>query len=529
MEKIREQFKKIVEGVMLSRDEKADMRTALREYMQFRPVRAGVPSADAPTATIWWWQRVRVQSVGAALAVLLVFSGAGVSFAAEGALPGDALYPVKVSVNEEVRGALAFSAEEKAEWSAQRAERRLEEAAQLAASGGLDEETENELAARFAQHTDAATTAVLDVEKERGSDDALALVAEFEARLEAHREVLTSVGEHRRGASIRGLVTRLGTEISRLAQERATRGGVAVRGTAEATMTVEDDTAGRADGSAAQLSADADVSVSATRSAPSATTTPSASKTAAARLREVADRALADAKQLLERSDATMSTEVVARAKETLQSGRTAHADGVAALEAGETARAFSAFQSALRDASRVRVFLRAGAKINIDIGGDVPVSDIPGGRDDKRGNTGTADPEPKDDGSPRTISVTHRFADGIHNFSGSVSVPTPCHELSVTAQVLESFPEQIVLVFVTKSTADVCAQVIAEKDFSIEVSASEAARVRGTLDGEPVAIDLERAGDTSADEGVRAPAGGTGGADDPGAVNGGIDVELEL
>src|SRR3989344_3616455 len=56
-------------------------------------------------------------SVIASLVIALMLGG-GVSFAAEGSLPGDALYPVKVSVNEEVRGAITVGAEAKAEWEA---------------------------------------------------------------------------------------------------------------------------------------------------------------------------------------------------------------------------------------------------------------------------------------------------------------------------------------------------------------------------------------------------------------------------
>src|SRR6185369_7748217 len=44
---------------------------------------------------------------------ILVLLGGGTSFAAQNALPGDALYSVKVNVNEQVEGLLSLSAESK--------------------------------------------------------------------------------------------------------------------------------------------------------------------------------------------------------------------------------------------------------------------------------------------------------------------------------------------------------------------------------------------------------------------------------
>jgi hypothetical protein len=53
--------------------------------------------------------------------------GMGTVFAAEVALPGDALYPVKIYVNEKVRSVMIKSPEERAEWAKERVERRIDE------------------------------------------------------------------------------------------------------------------------------------------------------------------------------------------------------------------------------------------------------------------------------------------------------------------------------------------------------------------------------------------------------------------
>lgn len=72
-----------------------------------------------------------------AAAVLVLCVGSATSYAATFALPGDPLYSFKTRVNEPIVGITAFSPVAKAQWSARLANRRLEEAELLAASGKL--------------------------------------------------------------------------------------------------------------------------------------------------------------------------------------------------------------------------------------------------------------------------------------------------------------------------------------------------------------------------------------------------------
>ena len=41
-------------------------------------------------------------------------------------------------------------------------------------------------------------------------------------------------------------------------------------------------------------------------------------------------------------------------------------------------------------------------------------------------------------------IRIIRSYENGSHTFSGTVSLPTPCHTLSSDLLVLESFPEQL-------------------------------------------------------------------------------------
>ncbi len=99
----------------------------------------------------------RLLATTLALALLLVGGGAS-TFAAEKAVPGDVLYPVKVGINEPVAAVFAGSGEAQARHHARLAVRRVQEAEVLRARGALTPETEEELSAKI----DAETTKVIE-------------------------------------------------------------------------------------------------------------------------------------------------------------------------------------------------------------------------------------------------------------------------------------------------------------------------------------------------------------------------------
>jgi hypothetical protein len=100
--------------------------------------------------------------------------------------------------------------------------------------------------------------------------------------------------------------------------------------------------------------------------------------------------------------------------------------------------------------------------------------------------------------GTEQSIAVRHRYFSGMHTYSGTLTTPTPCHQVSVDARVMESAPEQIVLSFTVQDPepGTLCAQVIAEQPFSVTARASEQAAVTGgELNGAPVRLIVEEGG----------------------------------
>ena|SRR3989344_5591656 len=89
------------------------------------------------------------------------------------------------------------------------------------------------------------------------------------------------------------------------------------------------------------------------------------------------------------------------------------------------------------------------------------------------------------------TITAKHQFKDGKHIIAGDVNMPTPCHILTTSAQVAESFPEQVTIQFVSRTSGEACAQVITPARFKVEFTASENATIKATWNGAPVSLNL--------------------------------------
>lgn len=134
------------------------------------------------------------------IAILVaVFLAGGISIGAEASGPGDLLYPVKVGINEEVRGVFDFSQEAKAQWDARRAERRLEEAERLIVSGELSTELASKLESRFTERMESLRDRL--AASDLTASGKAKLNSDLEARFTAHENVLLELGTRAKGAS----------------------------------------------------------------------------------------------------------------------------------------------------------------------------------------------------------------------------------------------------------------------------------------------------------------------------------------
>lgn len=234
MEKV-EEFIRNAEPARLTAKERALIRARLSASMDSRPIWSERPVASPYVVRSSWFEAFRT-SYATVAAILVMVAGGGLTAVANGALPGEPLYAVKVKFNEQVAGMLAFTPEQRAEREADLAERRLMEAADLSVQGRLTTETRAQLETDIKGHLE-------NVEREVGElsrADARAAVtvnSELESSLRVHEKMLAqlSARSHEAGTlassirqeltvvsqSLNTLEKSLGNEVSPEAERQA--------------------------------------------------------------------------------------------------------------------------------------------------------------------------------------------------------------------------------------------------------------------------------------------------------------------
>lgn len=127
--------------------------------------------------------------------ILALMIGSGTSLAAQGAMPGDVLYPVKLSVNERVASWVAVSDEAQADWEVRVATRRLQEAEELSSEGRLDAKALATIEAKFDAHADKVSDRIEEFKAKEDFEAAIEVASNFEVSLRAHEKILSHMGE----------------------------------------------------------------------------------------------------------------------------------------------------------------------------------------------------------------------------------------------------------------------------------------------------------------------------------------------
>jgi len=105
------------DALQLTDYEKAIGRARLLNFMRINPV----------DTQRWFRMFFRPLTASLSSALVLLLAGGGVAYAAEGSMPGDLLYPVKVHITEPIISGLSLTSARRAQWNIQTIERRLNE------------------------------------------------------------------------------------------------------------------------------------------------------------------------------------------------------------------------------------------------------------------------------------------------------------------------------------------------------------------------------------------------------------------
>lgn len=335
-------FEKLIRAaaqeVTLPSERRERMRSVISEYMAFKP-RVLPPARVESTffiESLFVLMR-RPALAGVMTVAVFALTSGGVAYAAEGALPGDTLYPVKVAVTEPLRTALAGTPGAKAEWQIALAERRINEAATLAKEERLPEETETALATQAAAHIDVAAQTIA-LQTGVDEEDARVSSNRFATRLIAYGQVLSELDRAKRKDSTKNLREAIESRIA-LAETAAESAPETAR-----TMAF---------------------SISA--SAPAEEPTRPARVATASRLKEAADTALHESAAVIGTNEDELDEDVVRTVRKELKKAEAFAQKGRERLEANDEDGASEAFEASLRTATRLGVLTKAAATFKIN------------------------------------------------------------------------------------------------------------------------------------------------------------------
>ncbi|MBI4094044.1 hypothetical protein HY417_03705 [Candidatus Kaiserbacteria bacterium] len=241
-----EQLRRDAREVRLSAKEREVMRRALEKSLAL-PSLVKSPIRVTPSPFLFISSKLVAPL---AFVLIITIVGGGTVYAAEGAVPGDTLYPIKVNVNEKVEVALAVSNEAKAAVHAKFAERRMREAEVLAEQGRLTSATKTEIEIRLDQHAAAVEIAAEEVGRENPVA-AEELSRRLSSILEAHGALIERIAEEVGDGESREESKRLGEALRERGKKFARADqGISVMAMRSSSGDIEVEAFAESDGSA---------------------------------------------------------------------------------------------------------------------------------------------------------------------------------------------------------------------------------------------------------------------------------------
>ncbi len=214
-------------ALSLTDDERAMARQRTISFVKSNPAR----NVDQPRLLKWLGimsPQPRLLKFKYAMPLFLIFallaSGGGVSYAAQNSLPGDPLYPVKVDVNEPIAGAFQFGTQAQAQWNADLAQTRLQEAEQLAAQNRLTPQLQAQVATRLQDAVAAAQNNITQLQEKNQGVVAAQVNNNLETDLRVHAAILARLAVHHQNQGDGGNVSNMIQATAQQAQEVADTG-----------------------------------------------------------------------------------------------------------------------------------------------------------------------------------------------------------------------------------------------------------------------------------------------------------------
>ena len=397
--------------VVLTPEEKTHMHAALLSAMRTARLESQEPRIKLPGRFRWY--HVVMHPLPVTLS-LLIAVGASASYAAEGTLPGDTLYPVKTSVNEKVLSWFTFSSQAQLTYEQDIAERRLEEAEQLAFQGRLDGKARAEIAERFSERASRVEEHIDKLEDE----SAVEASSDFEARLKAHGAILAHLTSKDAKTSVDQvlgkpeIVATIEASASSTARQRI-KAEAKVKGKGEEQARL----------AATKKLKDAEEKINTVRALAFATPQPKGEELSAPSLVPEGGASL----KMMAPAAEDQST---SRTQTRLDVAEKVLAEGNKKFEAGAYGEAFVLFQKAQRVAEEARLVLQARKDFNIEVHVDEYISgdhddEAPEGGSDAGGPLKGTDTDNAVDNDTDIDEDARRDDDGLESSATTTSSNT--------------------------------------------------------------------------------------------------------
>lgn len=180
---------KKAKAVRLSDKERLALFARVDSYVKQNPIAPKTIQND-----VKWFSYIfsnYSRAVSFALVVFIILGGS-TSLAAEGTLPGDPLYGIKININEGIKS-LFVSSSNKADFEASRAILRLQEAEILAKNGTLSPEAKVQLEANFSAHVSQVEKNIQKYKDNGDLKKAFDASVNLESSLKAQEESLSNL------------------------------------------------------------------------------------------------------------------------------------------------------------------------------------------------------------------------------------------------------------------------------------------------------------------------------------------------
>ncbi len=188
---INQLFKKSGE-VSLSLFERRKIEGNLAFYMDKHPMRRSSDSVLSPFFSNFQFKQKKFMI--ASFALVLIIMG-GTSAFANGALPGDLLYPIKLNVNEGASSLFSFGTKSNAQLKVNHADERLVEIEKLSSANRLNAPAVAAVLADFNKDAEKIKEHVIELKAKGKIEDANEVSSSFETSLQNHHSLIVALAE----------------------------------------------------------------------------------------------------------------------------------------------------------------------------------------------------------------------------------------------------------------------------------------------------------------------------------------------